>query len=103
VWVTDTIAHQNGGLSCWTRYGNSSGYPDAIAAITNGHPNAPDLNMLGTRPCSSCVESFPTARHLDTMNTLFVDGHVKAMKLGQLRAAASTNANAMKFFTIEDD
>jgi hypothetical protein len=37
------------------------------------------------------------------MNTLYTDGHVKAIKLDALRKGASTNAAIMKAFTIEDD
>ena len=37
------------------------------------------------------------------MNTLFCDGHVKAMKLDQFRVPANNNAGVMKMFTMEDD
>ncbi len=40
-------------------------------------------------------------RHLETTNVLFVDGHVKAMKLNSLIAPATDGA--YKYFTIKDD
>ena len=43
-------------------------------------------------------------RHLGTTNVLWVDGHVKAMKLDALAKPRRTdNANVMSFFTIADD
>lgn len=108
LWVCEVVPHQNGGLSCWTSFGippnleqtNPGGIPEVT---TVGHPNARGLKMLGGRTNPNDAESFPVARHLDTMNILFVDGHVKAMKLENLRAAANNNSNMMKMFTIEDD
>ncbi len=40
-------------------------------------------------------------RHLETTNVLFVDGHVKSMKMDALTAKASDNA--YKYFTMKDD
>jgi prepilin-type N-terminal cleavage/methylation domain-containing protein/prepilin-type processing-associated H-X9-DG protein len=46
------------------------------------------------------------ARHLDTANVLFCDGHVKAMKLDTLarvNASAATVYNRLPYFSIEAD
>jgi prepilin-type N-terminal cleavage/methylation domain-containing protein/prepilin-type processing-associated H-X9-DG protein len=44
-------------------------------------------------------------RHLETTNLLFVDGHVKAMKLSAITKLSTTGATtgAYSFFTIQDD
>lgn len=104
VWVDETVPHQNGGLSCWTEFGADQTNAGGIPLInTVGHPNARGLKTLGGRTNTNDAESFPTARHLETINVLFVDGHVKAMQLDKLRAAASNSTSIMKMFTIEDD
>lgn len=41
------------------------------------------------------------ARHLETLNVLYCDGHVKAVKIENL--AAKNAANVLTAFTIEDD
>ena len=43
------------------------------------------------------------ARHLDTTNVLFIDGHVKAVKVDFLNQRKASNTNITKHFTIEDD
>lgn len=42
------------------------------------------------------------ARHLETTNVLFVDGHVKAMKMDKLNTTDSTGT-FLPMFTIQDD
>ena len=41
------------------------------------------------------------ARHLDTINTLFADGHVKSLNLGTI--SRTNAAGALPLFTIEED
>ena len=43
------------------------------------------------------------ARHLETTNVLFCDGHVKALKLDALNERSATDPNNLRNFTIEDD
>jgi prepilin-type N-terminal cleavage/methylation domain-containing protein/prepilin-type processing-associated H-X9-DG protein len=43
------------------------------------------------------------ARHLDTTNVLFCDGHVKSMKLTSLLERSPSNGNVLRDFTIQDD
>ena len=43
------------------------------------------------------------ARHLDTVNVLFVDGHVKAMQPTAMIAASSIDSIYMRYFTQADD
>jgi prepilin-type N-terminal cleavage/methylation domain-containing protein/prepilin-type processing-associated H-X9-DG protein len=51
----------------------------------------------GTYIYPSCAR----ARHLDTMNTLFVDGHVKAMKWQTILGGISVNS--YRYWTTTDD
>jgi prepilin-type N-terminal cleavage/methylation domain-containing protein/prepilin-type processing-associated H-X9-DG protein len=46
-----------------------------------------------------------TERHLDTVNILFADGHVKAMKLDELlrRSTVAGFTNVQRYFSVEDD
>jgi prepilin-type processing-associated H-X9-DG protein len=96
VWVGDIVPHFNGPYSWRTAY-DGSGIPGIFTDANNGRGFA----MLGANNGGDAT--FLTARHLDTTNLLFCDGHVKSFRLDALRAPASNNANVMKFFTIEDD
>ena len=42
------------------------------------------------------------ARHLDTLNVLYCDGHVKSSNIGSL-TSAGTNANFYRLWTLADD
>ena len=44
-----------------------------------------------------------SARHLETCNVLFTDGHVKSLKVGAMNERAAADATVVKNFTIEDD
>jgi len=90
-------------LSCYAP-GNSatpscgaSGFPIATDANSNADAIVPANNTTG----------IATARHLETINTLWADGHVKAMKLPNLTtvgtgAACGSNVG-LKYFTITGD
>ena len=47
-------------------------------------------------------DSSPTERHLETVNVLYCDGHVKAQKLERLNELNTPNTR-LKHFTIQDD
>ena len=70
--------------------------PDALS-IVKGSPSYIDMPTAGS--------SEIVARHLDTANVLFCDGHVKAMQLAPLLASKTVGAstNVYTMFTIEDD
>lgn len=42
-------------------------------------------------------------RHLETINVLWCDGHVKAMKLDALAKPSTNPTGRLKFFTMQDD
>jgi prepilin-type N-terminal cleavage/methylation domain-containing protein/prepilin-type processing-associated H-X9-DG protein len=100
-WVGDIVPHVNGPLSWYVTYGiNSAAF--VVPPIEDGQKAAPSLKMLGDVDATD--RTWPTARHLETINVLFCDGHVKAMKLEALKEKTTTaNANVMSMFTIEDD
>ena len=58
-------------------------------------PGSPRLLFSG---CGDVAE-----RHLETTNVLFVDGHVKALKLDALIGKRSASSGAYSYFTIEAD
>lgn len=66
-------------------------------AVQNNWFVAADVLIPGSpRHLSNAME-----RHLDTINTLFLDGHVKALKLDVL--CATDAAGTIRAFTLEDD
>ena len=79
-------------------YGNYEFYfksTDVPSLTVSGSP----LQITG----GSSGGSNPTARHLDTANILFCDGHVKSMRLEQLLKASSSNPNTLSLWTAEAD
>lgn len=42
-------------------------------------------------------------RHLETTNTLYVDGHVKAMKIDALAKVSTNGSGCMSQFTVQSD
>ncbi len=99
VWITDNNNADE------TSSGGSSGGSYGFF-WTNAANNPPIQNIGdGTRQLSQIAE-----RHLETVNVLWCDGHVKAMKLDALTATKSVvdtidgqTKNVMTAFTIEDD
>jgi prepilin-type N-terminal cleavage/methylation domain-containing protein/prepilin-type processing-associated H-X9-DG protein len=86
VWVTDT----SGGDEFWSErhrfyWGNAGANPTINAG--------PPRTMVGINE-----------RHLETVNVLWCDGHVKAQKLNSLAVTKDVGGqNVMTLFTIEDD
>jgi prepilin-type processing-associated H-X9-DG protein len=62
-----------------------------------------NLTFLGSGTGGASGGGGPVARHLDSSNILFCDGHVKAMKLSNLLERSSLNNDALRMFTINDD
>ena len=44
-----------------------------------------------------------SARHLETVNMLFTDGHVKALRIGAINARATADGNVVRGLTIQED
>jgi prepilin-type processing-associated H-X9-DG protein len=85
--------------------GVETGYPsttdfywDTGDNVTVRPTSTSGINYLGANQGGGLV-----ARHLDTTNVLFCDGHVKSMKLTSLLERSPGNANVLRYFTIEDD
>ncbi len=91
VWVLDNRLELGSDYSyaCWwSGPANFGGY-----SVTNGMPGIVGENATGS-----------AARHLETSNVLYMDGHVKAMRLDNLAAMKTVGANSIATaFTIEDD
>ena len=87
LWVADGGGFNNDFQTAWASIGSQNG-------IT--------VNGFGGY---DYLQDIPV-RHLNTANVLFCDGHVKAMKMGQLAEkvpAGVPTAGAYRYFTIEDD
>lgn len=76
------------------------------------HPAAPDTasdpdSLHGTNASAGPgnLGGAVVARHLETTNVLFCDGHVKAMNLSALneRSTSAATLGALRFFTRADD
>lgn len=79
--------NNNNGEIAWQNVGNTN-----AAGFINNTSNPP---TLGT---------WAVARHLETINTLFCDGHVKSMKLDALNARHTVGTDSVMYlWTIEDD
>jgi len=61
--------------------------------ITPGSPR-----LLAGNACGDIAE-----RHLETTNVLYVDGHVKFLKLDALIGKKSASSGAYSYFTIDAD
>jgi prepilin-type N-terminal cleavage/methylation domain-containing protein/prepilin-type processing-associated H-X9-DG protein len=90
VWVTDTVQSTT----------------DDNWQLTDGFLTAADGGVIGGDPVVNNSVSPPTlrclvARHLETVNVLWCDGHVKSMKLATLAERAADGSH--KYFTIADD
>lgn len=92
-YVTDSWQLWNGSTWDWqiAWYG-----PGQTLAVRQGN-QGPYIDVSGV----------PYARHLDTTNVLFTDGHVKSMKIAQLLEPATKVAYpggiVYKYFTVQDD
>ena len=93
-WIgdaTDPAGDTNKGYAINT-YGNGD------LVVSAGNPGTRTLGKLSEG--RGFVE-----RHLETGNVLFIDGHVKAMKIGTLAQTipSGPNVGVHPFFSIEDD
>jgi len=97
-WVMDGVGEDWGGAP-WMVWDNAGSRSAATVAGVRQFPGTGTENVI--------VE-----RHLETINTLFVDGHVKAMKMTDLTAekavpgsgqGCSATCTLSPMLTIEDD
>ena len=86
VWISDVRPISSSDYYTWQiAWANLAQTPTTFACPTGGY---------------NCLNRMP-ARHLETVNVLFCDGHVKSLrpeKLGETNAAGY-----MKLFTVQDD
>jgi prepilin-type processing-associated H-X9-DG protein len=104
VWVTDNaLGAKNSSGNLLLTAGDPSqdhlrlGW--GLITIDGGMPQAlTDISPPVVGRTSTDLSGAAAARHLDTINVLWVDGHVKAMKPESLVPNGSD-----KFFTVQDD
>ena len=104
VWATDTnnapgdpTATPNNGGSSGGSYGFT--WPDIA-----GNPTIIEAGSGYRQLTNAAAGGGLAERHLQTANTLFCDGHVKALNLNSLaQTHATPDGPVMYLFTIEDD
>jgi prepilin-type N-terminal cleavage/methylation domain-containing protein/prepilin-type processing-associated H-X9-DG protein len=106
---TILIGDSNGSFQMAWQYANCCATRQPTAVTTSPTLNLPIIQLTNGTNGETSTEGAFVARHLDTVNLLFADGHVKAMKLdtliSQKSKAGSLGAtwNCLKYFTREDD
>jgi prepilin-type N-terminal cleavage/methylation domain-containing protein/prepilin-type processing-associated H-X9-DG protein len=107
--TTFMVGDGNGSFQIsWQWNNGGAGQPTAIDTTTNPH------TIHGQSATAANMEGMIPARHLETTNVLFVDGHVKAMKLGALLEksttpptfgpwSSATDNAGLRYFTRADD
>ncbi len=92
VWVVE-----NQGADNIYRIFNDNGF--AANPILVGSPSVlRDASDPAQTPNGGAV-----ARHLETTNVLWCDGHVKSVKLDFLNQRSAADSSILKYFTIQDD
>ncbi len=61
------------------------------------------LSVGGTPRRLQCGNGEPIERHLDKLNVLYCDGHVKSLGVESLRVGGTAGANVWKIFTVAND
>jgi prepilin-type N-terminal cleavage/methylation domain-containing protein/prepilin-type processing-associated H-X9-DG protein len=103
VWVMDNAAGAKSSAgNMWlpdnhTYLGYGLVLTDGVTPKVLTNTNPPVIASNSATDITS-YNSYVAARHLETINLLFVDGHVKAMKPEALVPGGSD-----KFFTVQDD
>ena len=99
--------HYNGSFSPLTF--NYWGYAAPTAPAVGTAPNGVRMwgtpSPLETNSSNSWGDAGPAERHLETLNVLYADGHVKAVKMDYLGTPNNKTgaAQRLKYFTIQDD
>ncbi|RYG68787.1 DUF1559 domain-containing protein [bacterium] len=103
--TSQTIFCLDGGRWDGTAWGGDFGFPYITTWDSGWSPIFSDTG--GYKSVTNTDMAMP-ARHLETINILWCDGHVKSMKLDSLMSpvvgpVASQYPNLRRFFTIQDD
>lgn len=96
VWVADGLS-TSGSMAGTLFWGENWGPNKAITCTSNGAP--------GIGANAGCANG-TVARHLETMNVLWCDGHVKSMKVDALMEGARPGGLGLEIlprFTIQED
>jgi prepilin-type N-terminal cleavage/methylation domain-containing protein/prepilin-type processing-associated H-X9-DG protein len=92
IWAADALASSNRGFFyCW-----AAGWQHPTLDTSTTPVSFRDQS--GNGGVGALGE-----RHLETLNLLFADGHVKAMKLSSVAGKTCAGTGCYSYFTIEDD
>lgn len=101
-WVLDNSgedASTNNFTVWWYSISNGKN----MAVDNSASPPVFKYGSSGT-PSGTTNDTVSAARHLETTNVLFVDGHAKSMKVDALNTRKTIGANeVLPYFTIQDD
>ncbi len=96
-WVMDSAIN----TSANSNYGK---YRISFDTRANTTPIAPSADRLSLFVDANNFGAAPRARHLETINVLFTDGHVKSLKINAFTATSTTVTPASySGFTVADD
>jgi len=94
---------QNPASTVWVGEGTGSYQIAWAKRANNPTPTTNSPRTLSLGGAFSPIEGGFAERHLETMNTLFSDGHVKSMRLPALVAPTADTPPFYKMFTPADD
>ena len=94
VWIVDSGSDANGFWEVGATVGQNAQIGTTSAGIRYLSPRG----LSGEESNSG----WPLARHLETTNVLYCDGHVKSVNLDYLNTRVGST-NALKYFTTQDD
>ena len=97
-WVLETI----NGSAANGMGGNGNGYGKYRVAFANNYTYAPNA-AKDPKYAFADYGANVAERHMGTTNVLWMDGHVKAMKLDLLAKRVGGAASDYKYFTVKED
>jgi prepilin-type N-terminal cleavage/methylation domain-containing protein/prepilin-type processing-associated H-X9-DG protein len=102
IWVMDNNGEDYSSNNYFTFWYSLS---DGTNMVSDASVSPPEFRYGATGGPSGTQNNVVTrARHLDTTNVLFVDGHVKSMKISDINTRRTVGASTvLPYFTIEDD
>lgn len=105
--VTSMAEMQTPATTIWVGDSNGS-FAAAWDGGTNGNSTNPSVtvvNSIKTLGTGNLQDGSIVERHLETTNTLFMDGHVKAMKMDEMAKLGATvnGSTLLKYFTPRED
>lgn len=102
IWVMDNNGKDYASNNYFTFWYSLA---DGVNMVGDSSASPPEFRYGASGgPSGTQNDVVTTGRHLDTTNVLFVDGHVKSMKIADINTRRAVGASTvLPYFTIEDD